>query len=125
MFDQSDVDRFIEESMMMNTFHHHNVLGLVGVCIDAASAPYIVLPYMTHGSLLDHLRRERNRIVLGVDMEEEEVRDMERKSERQRGLSFHLTGHLDTARTIVHVCTDSQRNGVPSQAQVHPQRSCC
>ena len=83
MFDQSDVDRFIEESMMMNTFHHRNVLGLVGVCIDTASAPYIVLPYMTHGSLLEHLKRERNRIVLGVDVKEEEVRDMERKRERQ------------------------------------------
>ena len=48
----------------MKKFNHTNILGLLGVSIDAGSAPYVVLPYMANGSLLDWLKRERERIVL-------------------------------------------------------------
>lgn len=72
-FDQSDVDNLMEESLKMREFNHANVLRLVGVCIDADSAPYIVLPYMENGSLLEWLKRERNRITLSDNASEDEV----------------------------------------------------
>ena len=58
-FDQEEVDKFVEESMKMSRFKHSHVMGLIGVCLDAGSASYIIMPYMANGSLLKYLRRER------------------------------------------------------------------
>ncbi len=71
-FSQTDVDSLMEETIRMKQFNHSNVLGLLGVCVDAGSAPYVVLPYMANGSLLDWLKRERSRIVLTKDEPTEE-----------------------------------------------------
>ena len=72
-FDQLDVDKFVEESLKMSRFKHAHVMGLIGVCLDAGSAPYIVMPYMANGSLLKYLRRERNVIVPSDGKDEDEV----------------------------------------------------
>ena len=54
----------MEESLKMKHFDHQNVLSLIGVCIEARPAPYIVMPYMPNGSLLEFLRKERVNLVL-------------------------------------------------------------
>ena len=72
-FDQQEVDKFVEESLTMSRFKHAHVMGLIGVCLDAGSAPYIVMPYMANGSLLHYLKRERNNLVFAEDSEEDEV----------------------------------------------------
>ena len=59
-FDQDEVDKFVEESLKMGRFKHAHVMGLIGVCLNAGSAPYIILPYMANGSLLKYLKKERN-----------------------------------------------------------------
>ena len=66
-FSQPDVDSLMEETIRMKQFNHSNVLGLLGVCVNAGSAPYVVLPFMAKGSLFDWLKRERSRIVLTKD----------------------------------------------------------
>ena len=38
---------------------HPNVLTLRGVCVDRGPIPYIVLPYMANGSLLNYLKKNR------------------------------------------------------------------
>ncbi len=43
----------------MKQFDHFNVLSLIGVCLDLTKAPCIVMPYMSEGSILSYLRRER------------------------------------------------------------------
>lgn len=63
----------MEETIKMKYFDHPNVLGLIGVCVDNGTAPYIILPFMENGSLLDWLKRERKRIVLSETATEEEV----------------------------------------------------
>ena len=45
-YDTDEVESFIKESLHMKTLNHINVMRLVGVCLDADTAPYIVLPYM-------------------------------------------------------------------------------
>ena len=60
--------------MKMKRFHHRNVMGLVGVCLDAGPAPYIVMPYMANGSLQSYLRNERKNLVLDETAEEDTVR---------------------------------------------------
>ena len=72
-FDQVEVDKFLEESLKMSRFKHAHVMGLIGVCLDAGSAPYIVMPFMANGSLLQYLKKERNKLVFTKDAEEDEV----------------------------------------------------
>ena len=83
-FDQGDVDSLIEESIKMYRFNHVNVLNLLGVCLDSGHSPYIVLPYMKNGSLLNWLRRERSRIVLEKASSEDEVMRLSCDQSRRR-----------------------------------------
>ena len=62
------------ESMKMKEFEHPHVLGLIGVCIDAGPAPYIVMPFMANGSLLSYLRKERPNLLLDETADEDLVR---------------------------------------------------
>ena len=57
----------------MSQFKHVHVMGFIGVCLDAGSAPYIIMPYMANGSLLKWLKRERKNIVLLDETDEDEV----------------------------------------------------
>ena len=63
----------MEESMKMSRFKHSHVMGLIGVCLDTGSAPYIIMPYMANGSLLKYLKKERNNLVVYGDADEDEV----------------------------------------------------
>jgi serine/threonine protein kinase len=79
-FDQEDVNDLMEESIKMRAFQHPNVLGLVGVSIDLDSVPYIVLPYMANGNLLEWLKRERGRIIISYETtNEDELMDVKRE----------------------------------------------
>ena len=59
--------------MKMSRFKHSHVMGLIGVCLDAGSAPYIIMPYMANGSLLKYLKKERENIIVYEDTDEDEV----------------------------------------------------
>ena len=72
-FDQCEVNKFVEESLKMSRFKHAHVMGLIGVCLDAGSAPYIVMPYMANGSLLHYLKKERSNLVFPESTDEAEV----------------------------------------------------
>ena len=67
------MDKFVEESLKMSRFKHAHVMGLIGVCLDAGSAPYIVMPYMANGSLLKYLRKERKNLIFLENADEDEV----------------------------------------------------
>ena len=57
----------------MKSFDHPNVLKLIGVCVDAGPAPYIVMPIMANGSLLSYLKKERSKLVLPEDEDDDLV----------------------------------------------------
>ena len=65
----------MEEGVKMKHFDHPNVLHLIGVCLDAGPAPYVVMPYMANGSLLHYLKKERNNLVLPVGVDDDVVRE--------------------------------------------------
>jgi len=65
----------MKESEKMQKFKHPNVLNLIGVCIDAGEAPYIVMPYMANGSLLAYLRKERPHLTVAEGAGTELVRN--------------------------------------------------
>ena len=71
-FSTNDIDDLMRESAKLQRFDHPNVLSLIGVCIDAGEAPYIVMPFMINGSLLTYLRKERHQFKTITDTHEDE-----------------------------------------------------
>ena len=69
------VEDLLKECIKMHKFDHPNVLKLIGVCLDGGPAPYIIMPFMAHGSLLSYLRKERKELLLepSAAMDETEV----------------------------------------------------
>ena len=63
----------MDESIKMKRFDHPNVISLIGVCIDAGPAPYIIMPFMGNGSLLSYLKKHRTELLL-PDSTDEDVR---------------------------------------------------
>ena len=57
----------------MKNFQHRNVMGMLGVCLDAGPAPYLVLPFMTNGDLLSYLKANREELVLSDEADENKV----------------------------------------------------
>ena len=72
-FDHNEINKMMEESVKMKQFDHPNVMSLIGVCIDAGPAPYIVMPFMVNGSLLSYLRKERPNLLLNETADEDSV----------------------------------------------------
>ena len=57
----------------MGRFKHANVMGLIGVCLDAGTAPLIIMPYMENGSLLKYLKSERDNLIVSANNDADEV----------------------------------------------------
>ena len=58
----------------MSRFDHRNVMRLIGVSIENYNTLYIVMPFMTHGSLLSYLRNHRASLILDTEDDEDMVR---------------------------------------------------
>ena len=86
----------MKESLQMKDFQHCNVMGLLGVCLDAGPAPYLVLPYMANGDLLSYLKAHREALVLSAGAKENEVYCNKTHLSCRHTLSFILD----------HSCTD-------------------
>ena len=55
----------------MKFFDHLNVLTLVGVCVDSGPAPYILMPFMSHESLLSYLTKESHNLTVAEGSDQE------------------------------------------------------
>ena len=76
-YDKTAVKQMLKECSKMEKFDHPNVLTIIGVCLDGGPAPFIIMPYMTNGSLLAYLRKNRETLVVSYDNKEtEEVSTM-------------------------------------------------
>ena len=80
VFSVNELSSMVEESLKMAKFNHPNVMRLVGVCIDGGGSPYIVMPFMTHGSLLSYLRKHRAELTIANNDNSELVRVSMHKS---------------------------------------------
>ena len=69
----SDIEELNKEALKMTYFDHCNVLSLIGICIDGGPYPYMVMPFMSKGSLHSLLKKERQNIVLSEDFDDEDT----------------------------------------------------
>ena len=58
-FDKKTAADMVKEGLKMEGFEHPHVLNIIGVCMDAGPAPYIIMPFIENGSLLDYIKREK------------------------------------------------------------------
>ena len=87
-YNSNDVKELIEESLVMQDLQHPNVMGLIGICLDAGPSPLIVLPYMEGiesaynktifctvigGSLFKYLVRNRSILMTSASTDDDEV----------------------------------------------------
>ena len=61
---QMEREDIIDEALVMTNFHHDNVLNLIGVSFEINGSPIVIMPYMPNGSLLNHLRINKQNIKL-------------------------------------------------------------
>ena len=62
----------LKECSNMDKFNHPNVLTLIGVCLDGGPAPFIIMPFMANGSLLDYLKKNRETLVVSHGKKDDE-----------------------------------------------------
>ena len=72
-FDQKSAADMMKESEKMQGFEHPHVLSIIGVCVDAGPAPYIIMPFMANGSLLAYIKKEKMNLVVPTDASVDEL----------------------------------------------------
>ena len=70
-FDQKTAADMVKESLKMEGFEHPHVLNIIGVCVDAGPAPYIIMPFISNGSLLAYIKKEKTNLVVPNDADDE------------------------------------------------------
>ena len=51
----------------MLSFNHPNVMSLIGLCIEG-EMPLLIIPFMSNGSLLDFVRKNKDKTARRLDL---------------------------------------------------------
>ena len=65
-------DRLLQEVSNMLSFHHPNVMPLIGMCFDG-EVPLLIMPFMSGGSVLDYVSHNRDNLLFDKGSQEEQV----------------------------------------------------
>ena len=57
----------------MLSFHHPNVMSLIGVCLDG-EMPLLIMPFMSNGNVLKYIKDHKQELLLCSKAEEKEAR---------------------------------------------------
>lgn len=58
-------EMFVKEALVMKDFNHPHVIHLVGFSLDHDGSPFVLLPFMENGNLLDFLRDPEESLCIG------------------------------------------------------------
>ena len=72
MYSATDLKQLVEESKIMTNFDHPNVMKMLCVAVTRQKSLYVVMPYMSQGSLLSYLRKHR----ADLTVENEDMTDL-------------------------------------------------
>ncbi|KAK9741405.1 hypothetical protein RND81_03G103000 [Saponaria officinalis] len=61
MVDDTQIEQFINEMVILTQIHHRNVVKLLGCCLEA-EIPILVYEFIANGSLLQHIHGESSRL---------------------------------------------------------------
>lgn len=69
---KSHVEGLNKEVSMMLSFHHPNVMSLIGVCMDG-DVPLLIMPFMSNGSVLEYVKNHKKELLMSSEAKEENV----------------------------------------------------
>ena len=72
VYDRAAVRDMLRECSKMKNFDHRNVLTLIGICLDGGPSPFIIMPFMSNGSLLHYLKNNRGTLVISRESKDED-----------------------------------------------------
>ena len=100
-YDKTTVRELMKECSKMYKFDHPNVLTLKGVCLDGGPAPFIIMPFMANGSLINYLHKKRDSLVITKGDEDDEVvsQSTQGSPRFKYGLSVAMCIHLRLFKT--------------------------
>ena len=69
----SDKEKLLKEVSIMLSFKHPNVMSLLAVCFDD-ERPLLIMPFMSCGSLLAHVKQNRERLHCAIETDDTQVK---------------------------------------------------
>ncbi len=69
----SQIEGLFSEVLRMHHLSHPHLMNVAGVCLSSDLCPMIIMPFMSNGSLLDYIKKERTNLYLSYDAEEVNV----------------------------------------------------
>ena len=63
LLSSNDKEKLLKEVSLMVEFKHPNVMSLTGVCIDG-EMPLLIMPFMTNGTVLQYVKKERYKLYI-------------------------------------------------------------
>ena len=68
-----DEKKMMKELSTMLSFDHPNVMALIGTCFKR-DTPLIIMPFMSKGSVLEHVKQQREELLLPEGAPETQVK---------------------------------------------------
>ena len=63
-----DKEKLLNEVTTMLSFHHPNVMSLIGMCFDG-DMPMVIMPYMSNGSVLGYVKQNVRELLIHRESE--------------------------------------------------------
>ena len=68
-----DEKKMMKELSTMLSFDHPNVMALIGTCFKR-DTPLIIMPFMSNGNVLEHVKQQREELLLSEGAPETQVK---------------------------------------------------
>ena len=88
---------------MMLSFHHPNMMFLIGVCMDG-EMPLLIMPFMSNGSVLEYGKNHKKELLMSSEAKEENVHPISKLSTYTQQSYSVITQILSSEKTLLGMC---------------------